>query len=176
MSGIVLTSRRIRDLMWQCNCDIMMRYFLADLGCEIKLIPYQQRKRQNGKSSYNVWRSLAFSIDALIATSTKPLRIATVLGVMMSFLSFLVGVTYLIYKLVFWDKFDTGTAPVLIGVFFLGSIQLFFIGLLGEYIGSILNKVRPKYPPIVKELINFEGEDPYLIQHKESDNTNSRNV
>lgn len=171
ISGITLTSRRIRELMWQSRCDIPIRFFLADLGCEIKLIPYQQRKRQYGKSSYNVWRYLTFSIESLIATSNKPLRVATVLGVCMSALSFLVGLVYLIIKLIFWHRFSAGTAPILIGMFFLGSVQLFFIGLLGEYVGNVLNKVRPKTPPIVKELINFDGEDPYLIRSVEQKKT-----
>ena len=146
------------------------RYALADLGCEVKFIPYRQHKRQHGRSSYNIWRSLTFSIDSLIATSTKPLRIATLLGLGMSACSFLIGVFYLIRKLILWDMFTAGTAPILIGMFFLGSVQLFFIGLLGEYVGTVLKKVRPKSPPIVRELINFDAvDDLYLIRGAESD-------
>ncbi len=165
ISGIVLLSRRIYDLYNQYN-DMYLRYFLADIGCEIKLIKYEQRKRKAGKSSYNVWRYLSFSIDSMTSISVAPLRIATVLGFMMSFLSFLVGMIYLVYKLIFWYDFDPGTAPVVIGMFFLGSVIIFFIGVLGEYVGKLFQMTTKQSPPIVNELINFENDnnDPFLIK------------
>ena len=93
------------------------------------------------------------------ATSIVPLRLMTVLGLIMSVCSFLVGSVYLILKLARWHNFQAGTAPILIGMFFLGAVQLFFMGILGEYIGVILRKVTKKPEVIVGEKINFEDEE-----------------
>ena len=169
ISGITLLSRRVLELSWKT--DVYFRYFISDLGCDVKFIQYKQRKRHSGKSSYTLWRSLSFSIDSLIATSYKPLRLATIFGTICSAFSFVIGIFYLVYKILHWNSFSVGMAPVLIGMFFLGSVQLFFIGMLGEYIISILKKIRKHEPPVVKELINFPEEfkenDPYYIKSPE---------
>ena len=87
------------------------------------------------------------------------LRIATILGFIMSALSMLVAIIYLILKLLYWDKFAMGTAPILIGVFFMGSLQLFFIGFLGEYILNINTRVMNRPLVVEERRINFDGED-----------------
>ena len=145
------------------------RFYLSDAGWNVKLVPYKQRQRRSGKSSYNLWRSLNFSINSMVRTSTTPLRIATITGIICSFLSFLIGMVYLMYKITHWNSFSLGSAPVLIGTFFIGAVILFFIGILGEYIGVVLYLVTPMIPPFVKELINFDNanDDPYLIQNGE---------
>ncbi len=167
MSGIMLRSRRIFDMQGQSKNRKTARYFLADLGIEIKLIPYKQKKRRSGKSSYNLSRSLSFAINSLITTSKKPLRITTLFGLSMAVLSGVIGCVYLILKLLFWTRYPMGTAPILIGMFFLGSIQLLFIGVLGEYVGFILNEVTDKLPPVVTDLIGFDEDmkdnDPYYF-------------
>lgn len=167
MSGITLLSRRINALLEKYS-DMPLRYFLADIGCDVKLIQYEQQKRRSGKSSYNLWRYLSFAVYSLTSISTKPLRLVSVTGFVMSFLSFLAGFVYLIFKLIWWDRFVAGTAPMLIGVFFLGSIQMFFIGVVGEYVGITLRKVSKNSPPLVKELINYDNpdEDPYYFKMK----------
>lgn len=131
MSGICLLSRRLYELSQKYN-DTYLRYFLADVGCEVKLIQYEQQKRRAGKSSYNIWRYLSFAVYAMTSVSTAPLRLASIMGFCMSFVSFLIGMVYLVYKLIFWDSFVVGTAPMVIGVFFLGSVILFFISLFGK--------------------------------------------
>ena len=156
ISGIVLMSRKIYDLYSQYN-DMYLRYFLADIGCEVKLIQYEQQKRRAGKSSYNIWRYLSFTIESMTSVSVAPLRLATVIGFLMSFVSFIIGIVYLVYKLIFWYEFDPGTAPIVIGMFFLGSVIIFFIGVLGEYVGRIFLLSSKQSPPIVKELINFDN-------------------
>ena len=88
--------------------------------------------------------------------SKVPLRLATMIGFVMSGLSFLVGMAYLVYKLLFWSRFTLGIAPILVAVFFLGSVQLFFTGILGEYIGFIYTHVRKRPLVIEKERINFD--------------------
>lgn len=169
MSGITLMSRRIAELWWGNNRDEYFRYFVTDLGVDIKLIPYVQEKRRSGKSSYNIWKSLSFALDSMIMTSVAPLRIATVLGVICSVMSFLIGLIYLILKLIWWYDFAAGTAPILIGLFFIGSIQLLFIGIVGEYVGVILRKTTVQNPPIVNELINIDENDPYYFKRVNDD-------
>ena len=97
-----------------------------------------------------------FAITSLCNTSVKPLHIITVLGVLGGVLSFIVGLGYFIYKLLFWDSFNVGMAPVVIGLFFVSSIQLFSIGMIGEYIAVIIRRVTPKPLVIEKEKINFD--------------------
>lgn len=175
MSGIVLMSRRIKEMTWRGNGYLPFRNFVSDLGCDIKLIQYEQQRRKSGKSSYNLWRYLSFSINSLVSTSNTPLRIATVMGVICSALSFVMGIIYLVCKLIWWNRFPAGTAPILIGVFLLGSIQLFFIGLIGEYVAHMLQMVSPATPALVKELINFDNieDDPYIVKSVVDESKNS---
>ena len=95
--------------------------------------------------------------ENLRITSTVPLRIATVAGLILAIFSFIVGIVYLVMKIIWWDMFSAGMTPVLIGLFFLGSIQLLFIGLVGEYVGQILKISLPDNPPAIRELINYES-------------------
>lgn len=132
------------------------RYLVTELGLKVALIPYVQEKRKSGKSSYNFVRYLNQAIQTLVSTSKLPLRFATMTGFVLSGISLLIGLVYLIYKLVFWESFDAGMAPVLIGVFFWGSFQLFFIGILGQYIGEILTRVTKRPLVVEKERINFD--------------------
>ncbi len=167
ISGITLLTSEVYNLYINNNVDEPLRFFLSDLGIEIKLIQYRQQKRRSGKSSYNFWRSLSFAIFSMTSTSTVPLRLATILGMFTVFVSFLLGVLYLVLKLLFWEKFNIGTAPILISFFFIGSVQLFFIGILGEYLSAVLHKVTKNNPPIVKELLNFDQDDPLLFRSVE---------
>lgn len=132
------------------------RNLIAELGYDIAFIEYVQAERKRGKSSYNFFRYFDTAMKALVNTSQVPLRIVTFLGFVLSALSFCVGLVYLILKLVFWNSFNAGTAPILIGIFFLGAIQIFFIGVLGEYIGEILTRVTKRPLVTVKECINFD--------------------
>jgi hypothetical protein len=92
--------------------------------------------------------------------SKVPLRIATFFGFAMSIVSLLIALLYLAAKLMFWDSFSLGTAPVVIGVFFLGAVQLFFIGILGEYIGAIHTQIHKRPLVTEKERVNFEDREP----------------
>lgn len=156
MSGIMLYDREVMEEILKIDEDIALRNALADMGYEVKLIQYVQEKRRSGKSSYNVWRYLNFALNSLVNTSTAPLRLMTVAGFCMSVVSFLLGVFYLIMKLTLWYRFSAGMAPVLIGMLFLGSVQLLFMGVLGEYIGAILRKVSRQPDVIVSEKLNLD--------------------
>ena len=92
----------------------------------------------------------------LTSHSRVPLRLATMAGFLLGSLSLLVAVMYLIAKLVFWNSFALGQAPVLIGVFFFGSVQMFFVGILGEYIGAIHAQIHPRPWVIERERLNFD--------------------
>ena len=86
------------------------------------------------------------------------MRLASLVGGLIGLFSILVGVFYFLYKLIFWSSFDLGMAPLVIGIFFLGGIQLIFLGLLGEYIGAILTRVTKRPLVLEKERINFESD------------------
>ena len=129
---------------------------IRELGYKIKIIPYQQKQRRAGKSKNNF--SSLFDLAMLSFTSyTKiGLRLASFLGVLVAGFSFMVALIYFILKLIYWDTFLAGTAPILIGMFFLGAVQLIFLGLIGEYILSINARVMKRPLVIEEERINFE--------------------
>ncbi len=133
-----------------------LRGIVAELGFKRKEIPYEQQKRRAGKT-HNNWYTLYDAAMLSFTSYTKVgLRIATIGGFVIGFISFIIAMVYLILKLVNWNNFAMGNAPILIGVFVLGGIELFFIGLLGEYIMSINNRVMKRPLVIEEERINFD--------------------
>lgn len=156
MSGILLYDKTILEKILKIDEDIVLRHALADMGYDVKLIQYVQEKRRSGKSSYNIWRYLNFALNSLVNTSTAPLRLMTIAGFCMSVVSFMLGVFYLILKFTLWYRFPAGIAPILIGMLFLGSVQLLFMGILGEYIGVMLRKVSKQPDVIISEKINID--------------------
>ena len=154
-----LNDRQVVDIFGKVDEDTEYRFMLPELGFDIQFIEYRQQKRKSGKSNYNMKKYFGFAMESLVSTSTAPLRVATVFGLITAFVSFIVAVVYFIYKLIYWDQFSAGTAPLVIGLFFFSSVQLVFIGIIGEYIGTILKKVSYKVPVMEKELINLEPKD-----------------
>jgi glycosyltransferase involved in cell wall biosynthesis len=132
-----------------------VRGLVSELGFAVALIPYEQPKRTRGFSKNNFYTLYDLAMLGITSHSKVPLRLATMLGFATSALSFLVGLGYLVYKLVFWDRFALGVAPVVIGLFFFASVQLFFIGIIGEYIGAIHTRVSKRPLVVEKERINF---------------------
>lgn len=159
ISGIYIVDQEVQKYINQFDSDYQFRWAIADLGYEVKMIPYQQEERRSGKSSFNVWRYLTFAITSMVSTTTAPLRIMTVGGAIMSFITFLIAVVYLVMKLIWWYRFQAGMVPVLIAVLFIGSVQMLFMGILGEYIGSILRKVSKRADVVESELLNMEEEE-----------------
>ena len=157
ISGIVLFDREILEQYIKTDYDYQFRYAIADMGYEVKLIPYVQQERRSGKSSYNVWKYLSFAINGMVTTSTTLLRLMTVAGTIMAFICFVIGIVYLIMKLMFWQTYQLGIAPLLIGMFFLGSVQLFCLGILGEYIGEVLRRVTKRPDVVLTEKLNIEN-------------------
>lgn len=135
-----------------------LRGLISDVGFEKYKIDYRQPTRKRGITKNNFYTLYDLALLGITNHSKVPLRLATMAGFMLGIVSFLVAVIYLILKLLFWNSFNMGIAPVLIGFFFFSSIQLFFIGILGEYIASILTQVQKRPLVIEKERINFNND------------------
>ena len=131
------------------------RGLIAEIGHEPSIVPYRQPARTRGISSQNFYTLYDLAFLGIVNHSKVPLRLATMTGFASAAISLLVALCYLIYKLLFWTQFTLGIAPILIGFFFLTSVQLFFIGIVGEYIGSIYTHVRHHPHVFEKDRINF---------------------
>ncbi|WP_026669539.1 glycosyltransferase family 2 protein [Butyrivibrio sp. AE3006] len=132
-----------------------LRGIVAELGFRRKEIQYEQLKRRAGKTSNNFFRLYDAAMLSFTSYTKIGLRIATFLGFGVAFLSFIVGLVYLVLKLVYWDRFNAGTAPILLGLLFMGSVILVFLGLMGEYILSINARIMNRPLVIEEERINF---------------------
>ena len=126
-----------------------LRGIVAELGYKRKEIPYEQPKRRAGKTHNNFYRLYDAAMLSVTSYTKAGLRLATIFGSICAVISMLVALVYLVMKLIWWDRFPAGMAPMLIGMLFLGSVQLFFIGFLGEYIMSINQRVMKR--PLVVE-------------------------
>ena len=136
-----------------------LRGIVAELGYKRKDIEYQQEKRRAGKT-HNNWYSLYDAAMLGFTSYTKVgMRIATIAGFILSGISVVVSLVYLIMKLIFCDRFVAGMTPILLGIFIFGSIQLFFIGLLGEYIMNINSRVTHRPLVIEEERLNFDDKE-----------------
>lgn len=133
-----------------------LRGIVAELGYKRKDIAYEQQKRRAGKTSNNWYRLYDAAMLSFTSYTKMGMRIATIIGFFISFISILIGLVYLILKLIHWDSFAMGNAPILIGVFVLGGIQIFFIGLLGEYVMNINSRIMKRPLVIEEKRINFD--------------------
>jgi glycosyltransferase involved in cell wall biosynthesis len=133
-----------------------LRGLIIDLGFRAVEIPYKQAARKKGRSSINLYRMYDVAMVGLTCYSLVPLRLATLLGLGLSVVSFLMSIFYLVYKLLYWHSFPFGIAPLLIGMFGLFSLQMAFVGLVGEYVAATRRDLV--YRPLVleRERINFE--------------------
>lgn len=135
-----------------------LRGLVSEVGFEAVQIPYNQPRRKRGITKNNFYTLYDIAMLGITSHSRVPLRIATMAGFALSALSLAISLVYLLLKLVFWNEFSAGTAPILIGMFFFASVQLFFIGLLGEYVGSILTHVMKRPLVVERERINWTSE------------------
>ena len=158
-SGFALYDKQVVGILREINDPYpYVRGLLSEIGFECAQVPYDQKLRTRGKTKNNFYALYDLAMLGITSHSKVPLRLATMLGFAMSGLSFLVGMGYLVYKLLFWDRFTLGIAPILVAGFFLGSVQLFFTGILGEYIGFIYTHVRKRPLVVEKERINFSDQ------------------
>ena len=135
-----------------------LRGMIAELGYDYKTVLYERPKRRAGKSKNNFYSLYDVAMVGITSYSKVMLRFATFAGFFIGGMSFLVAIVYFILKLLRWDWFRAGIAPLVIGVFFLGGVQLFFIGLMGEYILSINQRVLDRPLVVEEERIGFEDD------------------
>ena len=131
------------------------RGLICDLGYPRFLIPFFKPARKRGISKNNFYTLYDMAILGITSHSKVPLRLATFAGFALGAFSLVIAFGYLLYKLFFWNNFSVGTAPIIIGIFFFGAIQLFFIGILGEYIGSMHTHIMNRPAATEKERIHF---------------------
>jgi polyisoprenyl-phosphate glycosyltransferase len=154
--GFGLFDRKVIDIIR--DMDDSMPYFrglIGEIGFDRYEFPYDQPPRKHGKSKQR-WSDLfEYAVVGLTYSSRIPLRLVTMTGAVIGLASFACGMAYLVLKLLFWSTFELGLAPILIGVFFLGSIQIIFLGFVAEYVGMTFERVRKRPIVIEKERINF---------------------
>jgi glycosyltransferase involved in cell wall biosynthesis len=141
------------------NMDDPYPYFrgmIADLGYEAAKIPFDQPRRKRGITKNNFFTLYDLAMLGITNYSKVPLRLAAMAGFLLSAVSLVIAFGYLCAKLLFWSQFAIGTAPILIGFFFFMSVQLFFIGMIGEYVGAIHTQVQKRPHVIERERLNFD--------------------
>lgn len=133
-----------------------LRGIVAELGYKRKEIPYEQPKRRAGKTHNNLFRLYDAAMLSITSYTKTGLRLATLVGAVSAMVSMVVAIVYLVMKLIWWDRFPAGMAPMLIGMLFLGSVQIFFIGMVGEYVLSINQRVMHRPLVVEEERLNFD--------------------
>lgn len=132
------------------------RGLINEIGEEVKTITFNQPSRKAGLTKNNIFTLYDIGILGIVKHSRKPLRFMVLLGFVLSLISFTTGLFYLIYKLIYWDSFSLGLAPIIVGIFLVSSVQIILLGLVGEYIGIILIHQRNMPLVVEKERINFD--------------------
>lgn len=156
-TGAGLFDRAVVDILRSIQDPYpYFRGLLCEIGFPIATVPFKQPRRQRGITKNNFYTLYDIAMLGITNHSKVPLRLMAISGFLLAILSLFVALFFTVAKLVYWDAFQLGTAPILIGIFFFGAVQAFFIGLLGEYIGSIHTQVRNM--PLVVELerVNFD--------------------
>ncbi len=158
-TGFGLYDRKVIDILKTQFRDPYpnFRGMIAEVGFKHVKVFYNQKRRSRGITKNNFYTLYDLAMLSITNLSKVPLRVFTFSGFALSLLSLLTALFYLVYKLVFWNSFSVGTAPVVIGVFFLISIQLIGLGIVGEYIGSIHTMVQDRPLVIEKERVNFDS-------------------
>ena len=155
-TGAGLFDRVVVDILRDINDPYpYFRGLLCEIGFPIATVPFKQPRRQRGITKNNFYTLYDNAMLGITNHSKVPLRLMAIGGFLLSFMSLLVAMLFFIAKLIYWDSFQIGIAPMLIGIFFFGAIQTFFIGVLGEYVGAIHTQVR-RIPLVVeRERVNF---------------------
>ena len=156
-TGFGLYDREVMDHLRKIEDPYpYFRGLVAEIGLGIYKVPYDQPIRARGITKNNFFTLYDIGMLGIISHSLVPLRIATMTGFLISIVSLLAALIYFVLKLVFWNSFSLGLAPVVIGIFFFSSVQLFFVGILGEYLGSVHTYAKKRPLVVEKERINFD--------------------
>lgn len=157
-TGFGLYDRTFIQTLRNLNDPVpFLRGIVAELGPDRKIIEYEQATRRSGKSSNNLYSLFDAAMISFTSYTKSGLRLATIAGFICSALGLVVAFSYLVLKLLFWDTFPAGAVPILIGVFLFGSLQLLFIGLVGEYILSMNTRLMNRPLVIEEERVNFDS-------------------
>lgn len=155
-TGFGLYDRKFINILKQLDEPYpYFRGLITEIGFKRAEIKFVQAKRKKGKSKNNFYTLYDMAMLGFVNYSLIPLRMATFIGFVVSILSLFVAIVYFMYKLIFWKRFQVGIAPLVIGLFFFSAVQLFFIGIIGEYIGAIYTRAKKRPLVIERERINF---------------------
>jgi len=154
--GFGLYDKKVVEILRKIDDpDPFFRGIISEIGFKVVKIPYLQKIRKKGKTKNNFYVLYDSAMLGIINHSKIPLRIMALIGFLSAIINLIIGLIYFIYKLVFWQSFELGMAPLIIGVFLFFSVNLFFLGILGEYIGAIYTQVLKRPLVIEKERVNF---------------------
>jgi glycosyltransferase involved in cell wall biosynthesis len=157
VTGFGLYDQRVVEILRKIHDPYPYgRGLIADIGFESYKIPFKQPLRRRGITKNNFYTLYDLAMLGFTNHTKVPLRLATMTGFVLSGVSLLVAIVYFVLKLMYWKTFELGLAPIVIGLFFFSSVQLFFIGVLGEYIGAIHTQVQKRPLVIEKKRINFD--------------------
>lgn len=157
-TGSGLYDKKIVDILRKINDPYpYFRGLIPEITNDIKLIKYHQPKRKQGKSKNNFYTLYDIGVLGIVKHSKLPLRLITLLGIVIGFFSLILGLAYFLLKIFFWSSFELGIAPLIIGFFIITSIQIFLLGFIGEYVMTILTHSRDLPLVIEKERINFDN-------------------
>lgn len=156
-TGFGLYDRSVVDQMKKFKDPYpFFRGIVAEIGFDRVEIPFDQPTRKRGITKNNFLTLYDIGMLGIISYSKLPLRLASFAGFIVAGLSLLSGLGYFLYKLFFWDSFQVGVAPLVIGMFFIGAVQLLFLGIVGEYVAGIYTQVKDRPLVIEKERIGFD--------------------
>ena len=156
MNGFGLYDRCFIDAIMEI--DEVSPYFksiISEYGMDLAVIQYEQSIGMRGKSNFNFGRNYDFAMHGLTSSTKLLMRVSTFIGLFVALICLLFSIFVFIKKVMLWDSYPLGQASLTIGVFFLGAVQLFFIGVLGEYILNINEKIGKKPRVDIEEKINF---------------------
>ncbi|CAM2191881.1 glycosyltransferase family 2 protein [Paraburkholderia sp. A1RI_3L] len=160
-TGFGLYDRKVIEILRQIDDPYpYFRGLVCEIGFDVIQLPYVQPRRKRGISKNNFYTLYDIAMLGITSHSKVPLRLATIAGFFLSGVSLCVSFIYLVLKLLYWNSFSMGSAPMLIGLFFFSSVQLFFIGLLGEYVGAILTYAQKRPLVVERERINSTADSP----------------
>jgi len=155
-TGFGLYDKQVIDILRKLDDPYpYFRGLISDIGFEPAIIEFTQPTRKYGKSKSTFLTLYEMAMLGITGYTKLPLRLATIIGFIAALISFSIGTIYLVYKLIFWDSFLLGVAPLSVGLFFFGSIQLIFLGIIGEYISMIYIHVLKRPLVYEKERLNF---------------------
>lgn len=159
-TGFGLYDREFTNVL--AEIDDIQPYFkaiVAEYGMDLAIVKYEQAKSERGKSNFNFLKNYDFAMQGITSSTKLLMRLATFIAVIIGIICIGISVFVFINKLLHWDTYPAGTASLIVGIFFLGAIQLFFIGILGEYILNINGRIVKKPRVVIGRKINFEEDD-----------------